>query len=199
MGEILNKLGLKSITEKEIRRNKFKISEIEKEGIIKLHSLAEAVVSYIKGSPVKNKQDAVEYLFERLDAFENLLSKELIDDIEFVFKKLHHNFRYCDYEKEHGELHQENCPYILSKYDPLLIGLFAAIGRARGSDNFEKRMSKLEKEKIDWDKFFKRYKEFKTGIGTKRRRFAFELFRGFLLGKFESIEYKEIDEIYDFV
>ena len=177
------------LTEKDIKSQKIKSSDLEKKGYIKLYALTEGLVSYLKGSPVKNKQDAVEYLFERLESFENLLSPTVKEDIKFLLKNLHPNFKIKFQEKE---------IYILSRYEPILIGLLASIGRLRKENKLkEESLKALSKESINWNKFIEYYERFKSGIGSKRRKFAFEIFRGYLSGKFDNLQNEEVfEEVY---
>ena len=152
--KILEKIRIKTYTEKELKEGIIQ-KRIESEGGIKLHVVTEGIVSYLKASPTKNKQDAVMFLFERLDSFEDALSAELIGDIHFVFQKLHPKFKYSDSSDEEK--------YVLSTYDPVLISLMAAIGKARKvmkhrEKELEQRLEDLATEKIRWDIFFEYYK-----------------------------------------
>lgn len=174
------------ITEKEKKEKNLSSKDISEKGNLMLNTLSEAVVSYIKDSPVKNKSDAVEFLFERLTEYQVLLNKNLMIDLSFVLK-IHKNF----YIDEDGTK-----KYLFSLYEPLLVGFLSAVGKARKViSNEEEIISKLEylENNIlenDWEVFMDKYSKFKSAIGYKRRQFAYTVFLNYFMGQLSKLDYE---------
>jgi len=160
-------------TEKEIKNKKIKPKSLIKNGDLLISSLSEGVVSYIKESPVKNKADAVEYLFERLSDYKGLLNENLLGDLQLVIN-IHSKF-YIESDA--------NKEYLFSQYEPLLIGFLSALGKARNYtklpvEKLDEKIANLEKNIMsnDWNEFIIYYTKFKSAIGYKRRHFSFKVF-----------------------
>lgn len=174
------------ITEKEKKEKNLSSKDISEKGNLMLNTLSEAVVSYIKDSPVKNKSDAVEFLFERLTEYQVLLNKNLMIDLSFVLK-IHKNF----YIDEDGTK-----KYLFSLYEPLLVGFLSAVGKARKViSNEEEIISKLEylENNIlenDWEVFMDKYSKFKSAIGYKRRQFAYTVFLNYFMGQLNKLDFE---------
>lgn len=174
------------ITEKEKKEKNLSSKDISEKGNLMLNTLSEAVVSYIKDSPVKNKSDAVEFLFERLTEYQVLLNKNLMIDLSFVLK-IHKNF----YIDEDGTK-----KYLFSLYEPLLVGFLSAVGKARKViSNEEEIISKLEylENNIlenDWEVFMDKYSKFKSAIGYKRRQFAYTVFLNYFMGQLSKLDFE---------
>ena len=175
--------NFKLYTEKEVKEKGIKQKELIESGNLLVSSLSEGVVSYIKESPVKNKADAVEYLFERLSDYKGLLNENLLSDLQLILN-IHTKFYIENDSKKE---------YLFSQYEPLLIGLLSALGKARNNDSLEKeelneKVSFLAKNIMDndWKNFIEHYKKFKSAIGYKRRHFSYEVFYNYFMAEYEN-------------
>ncbi|CAA6804122.1 MAG: Unknown protein [uncultured Sulfurovum sp.] len=181
--ENLETYNFELYTEREIKDRTLKQKKLIANGDLLVSALSEGVVSYIKESPVKNKADAVEYLFERLTEYKGLLNKNLIADLQLVID-IHTNFYM---EKNDSQ------EYFFSQYEPLLIGFLSALGKARNHSSLpqEKLDEKILylKENImsnDWEVFIETYRRFKSAIGYKRRHFSFEIFFSYFMNTYDN-------------
>lgn len=168
-----------------------------------LADITEGLVSYINGTPISGKKNAAEFLFERLNVgintgedsniLELIYSEETYDNLIWVLK---------DFNKLLDQKYDVNNP--LKKYNVFLISFLASIGFAykKNADNFSLKKRELEKlcktgdDPLRLKAFTEYYNKFKTGIGEKRRKFVYEVFRDYFISK-SDLNTLEWEDIYD--
>ena len=178
IGDNIQETDIRLITDKEIKMSGITTKVVMQSGDLILSTLSEAIVSYIKESPVKNKTDAVEFLFERLTEYKGLLNNYLIQDLNQTIR-IHKKFFIEEDTKR---------TYYFSHYEPLIIGFMSALGKARqkiSNEELEEKLIYLENNIInnDWNHFINMYKKFKSAIGYKRRHFSFNLFYEYFIDR----------------
>jgi len=149
-----------------------------------LSTITQGIVSFINGSPIPNKKNAAEYLFERfnLDLEDNQNGLALITD-DLTYKYIYWVLK--DLNTLLNQKYGEENP--LKKYDIFLISLLASIGYCmkKNPENLHVKISVLESkfqsnnDPLNLKLFKQRYGEFKTSIGDKRRRFIYDTFRDY--------------------
>ncbi|MCK4433496.1 MAG: hypothetical protein KAV48_06135, partial [Methanomicrobia archaeon] len=154
-----------------------------------LYNIVEALISYIKRSYTKNKTDAIEYLFERLDLtskeFETIGDEKTYDDLIYILKEL------SPHLKIDGK-------HLFIKYDISLIGLAAALGYVRQERDIvhvKKRKRDLivlaKNNELDLNEFLEYYMKITTGIGVRRRKLVYEAFKTFFLNEEGKLNWEE--------
>ena len=147
----------------------------------------------------------VEEFFERLNVgintgedwsiLELIYSEETYDNLIWVLK---------DFNKLLDEKYDVDNP--LKKYNVFLISFLASIGFAykKNPVNFKLKKKELEKlcreenDPLRIDVFTVYYNKFKTGIGEKRRKFVYEVFRDYFISKsdFNRLEWEDTYDRY---
>lgn len=195
----LEKNGIEVITAKEIKEEGRRKKEC-----FQLADITEGLVSFINRVPISGKKDAAEFLFERFNiglnsGEENSSTLSIISDND-TYKYLIWTLK--DFNYLLNNKYKENNP--LLKYNVFLISFLASLGFSlnKNKENLYKKIriliNKLETENdpLKLTLFEEYYSSFKTGIGEKRRKFVYEVFKDFFISK----EYQNElawDEVYE--
>ncbi|OVE69999.1 hypothetical protein CCS79_03030 [Clostridium diolis] len=189
--------GINVITRKEIKEGR------PKTDCFQLSDVTEGLVSFIHTLPMSGKKDAAEFLFERfnvgLNSGEDTSILALISDKK-TYKYL--IWTLSDFNNLLNDCYGDENP--LMKYNVFLISFLASLGYSlkKNSLNLEAKINILVKkfegnpDPLRLSLFEQYYNKFRTGIGEKRRKFVYEVFRDYFI----SNEYKtelEWDEVYE--
>ncbi|MGY4556848.1 hypothetical protein COL22_02145 [Bacillus thuringiensis] len=175
---------------------------IKKENAFKLSAITSGLVSFVNGAPIPGKKNAAEFLFERFNismegneeknALSVIFDDETYKYVEWVLK---------DFNTALQEKYGQHNPLV--NYEVFMTSLFASLGYAyqRNPEQLhtkvEQLMGKFEtsSDPLRIKVFDEIYSSFKTGIGTKRRKFIFETFKYyFVMSSADEFEWEQIKD-----
>lgn len=178
----LDRMGIRYCTNNEKKVYK------DSNEVFQLSTIASALVSYINKSPIKNKKNAAEFLFNKFDL--NIKSGEAESTLELISsEKTYYYLRWVlvEFNNIINDKYGENNPLI--KYDAFLISLMASLGYSYNKhpelldEKIKILMKKfeIEDDPLKLSRFDVCYNSFKTGIGDKRRKFIFNSFKFYFI------------------
>ena len=181
----LKENGINLITVKEIKEG------LPKKGLFHLADVTEGLVSFINTVPISGKKDAAEFLFETFNVGlnsgeENNTTLSAISDKDTYTYLI---WTLKEFNQLLNDCYGDNNPLI--KYNVFLISFLASLGYAlkRDKENLAKKVQvlvnkcKSESDPLKLGFFQEYYNSFKTGIGEKRRKFVYEVFKDFFISK----------------
>ncbi|MFT8347323.1 hypothetical protein [Clostridium saccharoperbutylacetonicum] len=165
--------------------------------VFSLSLITSGLVSFINKSPIRNKKNAAEFLFNNfnldIEAGDTETTLKLINS-EDTYKYM--EWVLIKFNKMLDEKYGIENP--LKRYDVFMVSLFASLGFCydRKPELLKKKIVILEKlfemseDPLKMKQFEAIYKTFKTGIGDKRRKFTFGSLRRYFMDDILDDEFR---------